>query len=130
MVFPRSENSFRTAVQRFNAARWRARIALLWRYSRCFDVSMLQSWGENVDGLVSELSIKKQIDVAGDCSKISVRINSPGGDAFSGIAISTCFVAKANLLRSLWTASPPRAASIIAMAVTKSHGSKQHDDGP
>lgn len=40
-------------------------------------------WG----GGVTAESIKQKLDEAGDVSKISVRINSPGGDVFEGSAI-------------------------------------------
>jgi ATP-dependent Clp protease protease subunit len=70
------------------------------------------------DSGITAKSVKQQIDQAGMYSSILLRINSPGGDAFEGVAIG-------NLLRS--TGKPVNvcvdgiaasAASIIAMAGT------------
>jgi ATP-dependent Clp protease protease subunit len=65
---------------------------------------------------VTAKSVKQQIDQAGQFSKIVLRVNSPGGDAFEGIAIY-------NLLRSVGKpidvfvdGVAASSASIIAMA--------------
>jgi HK97 family phage prohead protease len=67
-------------------------------------------------GGITAKNFKQQIDQAGAFSRIAMRINSPGGDAFEGVAIL-------NLLRSLGKpvdvhvdGIAASAASIIAMA--------------
>jgi HK97 family phage prohead protease len=67
-------------------------------------------------GGITAKNFKTQIDQAGEFARISLRINSPGGDAFEGVAIL-------NLLRSLGKpvdvcvdGIAASAASIIAMA--------------
>lgn len=68
------------------------------------------------DSGVTAKNVKQRVDTAGAFSQIALRINSPGGDAFEGVAIL-------NLLRSLGKpvdvfvdGIAASAASIIAMA--------------
>ena len=79
-------------------------------------VSMLEAWGYPSDGLISAASIKKQIDDAGDYSQISLRINSPGGDAFEGIAAYNILRAQGKPVNVYVDAIAASSASIIAMA--------------
>lgn len=81
------------------------------------EMLVYDSIGQTWDGSgVTAKGIKQQIDDAGKFKNISLRINSPGGDVFEGVAIC-------NLLRSLRTpinvsidGVAASSASIIAMA--------------
>jgi ATP-dependent protease ClpP protease subunit len=79
-------------------------------------LSMLEAWGYPTDGLISASSVKQQIDAAGGYSKIRVRINSPGGDAFEGIAIHNLLRAQAKPIETCVDGVAASSASIIAMA--------------
>jgi HK97 family phage prohead protease len=60
--------------------------------------------------------IKSQIDNAGDVKSIKVRINSPGGDVFEGIAIYNMLRAQKKPVAVYIDGLAASAASIIAMA--------------
>ena len=79
-------------------------------------ITMLEAWGYPTDGLVSSLSIKQQIDKGGNYSRIRVRINSPGGDAFEGIASYNILRAQGKPVDVYVDALAASSASIIAMA--------------
>jgi len=73
--------------------------------------------GKNWDGCgVSASDIKKQIDNAGAFDKISLRINSPGGDAFEGIAIHNLIRAQKKPVEVCVDGLAASSASIVAMA--------------
>ncbi len=68
------------------------------------------------DDAVSAKAIKRKLDDAGDVKTIRVLINSPGGDAFDGLAVQSLLKrhpARVEVEILGWAAS---AASIIAMA--------------
>ena len=82
-----------------------------------YTVSMLESWGYSTDGMISALSVKKAIEEAGSAySKIAVRINSPGGDAFEGIAIHSLLTSQGKPVEVCVDGIAASSASIIAMA--------------
>lgn len=66
------------------------------------------------EGLTAK-SIKQQLDAAGPHTKIRVRINSPGGDAFEGIAIHNLLRAQAKPIECCVDGIAASAASVIAM---------------
>lgn len=74
--------------------------------------------GENLwtGGGVTAKSIKQQLDTAGVFSRIAVRINSPGGDAFEGSAILSLLKAQKKPVDVFIDGIAASAASIIAMA--------------
>ena len=65
---------------------------------------------------VSALDVKRQIDSAGSFAKVLVRINSPGGDAFEGIAIGNLIKSLKKPVHVCIDGIAASAASIIAMA--------------
>jgi ATP-dependent protease ClpP protease subunit len=65
---------------------------------------------------VTAASVKEQIDAAGIFSKIAVRINSPGGDAFEGVAIFNVIRAQGKPVNVFVDGIAASAASIVAMA--------------
>jgi ATP-dependent protease ClpP protease subunit len=76
--------------------------------------------GQNWDGTgLTAKSIKQAIDAAGVYSKISVRINSPGGDAFEGLAIHNLLRAQKKPIEVCVDGIAASSASIIAMAGDK-----------
>lgn len=79
-------------------------------------MSLMESYGYDTDGFVSESSVKKAIDAAGAYSAIRVRINSPGGDAFSGIAIHNLLRAQGTPVETCVDGVAASSASIIAVA--------------
>ncbi|WP_420239253.1 head maturation protease, ClpP-related [Telmatobacter bradus] len=74
--------------------------------------------GENYwsGGGVTAKTVKQQIDQAGPHTAISVRINSPGGDAFEGIAIHNLLRAQGKPVNVCIDGIAASAASVIAMA--------------
>ena len=74
--------------------------------------------GENFwsGGGVTAKTVKQQIDQAGPHSAIAVRINSPGGDAFEGIAIHNLLRAQKKPVHVFVDGIAASAASIVAMA--------------
>jgi ATP-dependent protease ClpP protease subunit len=79
-------------------------------------LSMLEAWGYPTDGFISATAIKKQMDGAGEYSSIALRINSPGGDAFEGIAIHNLVRAQGKPVAVYVDGVAASSASIIAMA--------------
>jgi ATP-dependent protease ClpP protease subunit len=79
-------------------------------------LSMLESYGYDTTGFISAAAVKKQIDTAGNFSKVRVRINSPGGDAFEGIAIHNLLRAQGKPIETCIDGVAASSASIIAMA--------------
>jgi ATP-dependent Clp protease protease subunit len=67
------------------------------------------------DGLTAK-TVKQSIDEAGIFTSISVRINSPGGDAFEGIAIYNLLRAQKKPVNVFVDGIAASAASIVAMA--------------
>lgn len=61
-------------------------------------------------------TVKEQIDQAGPHTSIAVRINSPGGDAFEGIAIHNLLRAQGKPVAVYVDGIAASAASVIAMA--------------
>jgi ATP-dependent protease ClpP protease subunit len=64
---------------------------------------------------VTTSSIKSKIDAAGIYSRIEVRINSPGGDAFEGVSIGNLIKAQGKPVDVFVDGIAASAASIIAM---------------
>jgi len=79
-------------------------------------ISMLEGWGYPTDGLVSSLNVKKALDDGGAYSKVRLRINSPGGDAFEGMAIHSLLVGCGKPVEAYIDGIAASSASIIAMA--------------
>jgi ATP-dependent protease ClpP protease subunit len=79
-------------------------------------MSRLESWGMSVEGFVSAVAVKKALDAAADCSKVRVRINSPGGDAFEGMAIHSLLRACGKPIEVCVDGIAASSASIVAMA--------------
>lgn len=77
--------------------------------------------GENwwSGGGVTAKTVKQQIDEAGPHTRIAVRINSPGGDAFEGVAIHNLLRAQGKPVDVYVDGIAASAASIIAMAGDK-----------
>jgi ATP-dependent protease ClpP protease subunit len=67
-------------------------------------------------GGITAKTVKQEIDSAGPFNKIAVRINSPGGDAFEGIAIFNVIRAQGKPVEVFVDGIAASAASIIAMA--------------
>lgn len=67
-------------------------------------------------GGITAKTVKQQLDAAGNYSKILVRINSPGGDAFEGIAIYNILDQQKKPVEVRVDGLAASAASIIAMA--------------
>lgn len=79
----------------------------------------LESWGYDPSSFVSALSVKKALDGAGSsCAKIRLRINSPGGDAFEGMAIHSLLTGQAKPVEAYIDGIAASSASIIAMAAS------------
>jgi len=66
-------------------------------------------------GGITAKTVKQQIDAAGAYSKISLRINSPGGDAFEGVAIGNLLKSTGKPIDVYVDGVAASAASIIAM---------------
>lgn len=81
------------------------------------ELMIYEDIGENWwDGSgVTAKSVKEQIDQAGIYSKILVRINSPGGDAFEGMAIHNLLRSQGKPVEVCVDGIAASAASIIAM---------------
>jgi ATP-dependent Clp protease, protease subunit len=69
----------------------------------------------NDDGITAK-SVKQQLDSAGKYSRISLRINSPGGDAFEGVAIGNLLKSTGRPINVCVDGVAASAASIVAMA--------------
>jgi ATP-dependent protease ClpP protease subunit len=74
--------------------------------------------GENwwSGGGVTAKTVKEQLDQAGPYTRMAVRINSPGGDAFEGIAIHNLLRAQGKPIDVYVDGIAASAASVIAMA--------------
>ncbi len=74
--------------------------------------------GENywTGGGVTAKTVKQQLDAAGPFQRISLRVNSPGGDAFEGVAIYNLLRAQKKPIAVAVDGIAASAASIIAMA--------------
>jgi ATP-dependent protease ClpP protease subunit len=80
-------------------------------------IANLESWGIATEGLfVSALNVKKALDSDTTCSKVRVRINSPGGDAFEGMAIHSLLRACGKTIEVCVDGIAASSASIVAMA--------------
>jgi len=76
--------------------------------------------GPSWDGSgITAKSVADEIKAAGDFTGITLRINSPGGDAFEGIAILNLLKAQQKPIRVYVDGLAASAASIIAMAGDK-----------
>jgi ATP-dependent Clp protease protease subunit len=73
-----------------------------------------ENWWDG--GGVTAKTVRQQIDQAGTFTRIAVRINSPGGDAFEGIAIHNVLRAQKMPVDVFVDGIAASAASIIAMA--------------
>lgn len=85
------------------------------------ELSIYDDIGENpwTGGGVSAKAVKQQLDKsAGNFGRISVRINSPGGDAFEGVAIGNLLQSAGVPVDVFVDGIAASAASIIAMAGT------------
>lgn len=80
------------------------------RQDGVLEMMVYEDIGENYwdGGGITAKTVKQQVDGAGIFSSISLRINSPGGDAFEGVAIH-------NLLKSL---GKPIAVSVDGIAAS------------
>ena len=79
-------------------------------------IAMYEAYGVDTSGMVSSGAIKRAIDGAGAYSKITVRINSPGGDGFEGIAAYNILRAQGKPVDVYVDSVAASSASIIAMA--------------
>jgi len=73
-----------------------------------------ENWWDG--GGITTKTVKQQIDAAGNYSKILIRINSPGGDAFEGIGIYNLVRATKKPVEVNVDGIAASSASIIAMA--------------
>lgn len=82
------------------------------------ELMVYEEIGENFwdGGGITAKSVKQQMDAAGNYSKILVRINSPGGDAFEGIALFNLIRATKKPVEVHVDGVAASSASIIAMA--------------
>lgn len=81
-----------------------------------YTISMLEAWGYPTDGLISSLSVKKALDGGGAYSKVRLRVNSPGGDAFEGMAIHSLLQACGKPVEAYVDGLAASSASTIVMA--------------
>jgi ATP-dependent Clp protease protease subunit len=72
--------------------------------------------GDMYDDGITARDLKQQLDALGDVATIRVRINSPGGSAFDGVAIYNLLVAHAALVTVTIDGAAISAASLVAMA--------------
>lgn len=79
-------------------------------------IAMLEAWGYPPDGFISSLNVKRSMDSAGTYQRIRLRINSPGGDAFEGMAIHSLISAAGKPVDVFIDGIAASSASIIAMA--------------
>jgi ATP-dependent protease ClpP protease subunit len=78
-------------------------------------ISMMEAWGYPTDGFISSLNVKRAMDSANAYSRIRLRINSPGGDAFEGMAIHSLLSASGKPVDVFVDGIAASSASIIAM---------------
>lgn len=81
-------------------------------------LSYMEAWGYDTSGFVSALSVKKALDSAGAYSKVRMRINSPGGDAFEGMAIHSLLCGQGKPVEAYIDGIAASSASVIAMAAS------------
>ena len=74
-------------------------------------------WSGETSGISARL-IKEKLDATPDYSSILMRINSPGGDAFEGVAILNLLRSQAKPVNVMIDGIAASAASVIAMAGT------------
>lgn len=74
----------------------------------------IDSWGDNWG--VSAKEFVAALDEIGEVDNITLRINSPGGDAFEGIAIYNALVNHPATVNVIVDALAASAASVVAMA--------------
>jgi ATP-dependent protease ClpP protease subunit len=80
-------------------------------------LSMLSDWGVDTESMVSSLAVKKSLDAAaGTYSRIRVRINSPGGNAFEGMAIHSLLSGAGYPVDVVVDGVAASSAAIVAMA--------------
>lgn len=82
------------------------------------EILVYEEIGENywTGSGVTAKSVKQQMDEAGPYNKIQIRINSPGGDAFEGMAIHNLIRAQGKPVEVCIDGIAASSASIIAMA--------------
>jgi ATP-dependent protease ClpP protease subunit len=80
------------------------------------DIGASFDWMSGEPSGVTAKGVKAQIDAAGNYSSIRMRINSPGGDAFEGIAILNILKTQGKPVNVMVDGIAASAASIIAMA--------------
>jgi ATP-dependent protease ClpP protease subunit len=83
------------------------------------EIQVYKDIGESIwsyDGGITTEMIAQQIEAAGNFSKILLRINSPGGDVFDGVAIYNLIRAQKKPVQVCIDGIAASAASIIAMA--------------
>lgn len=79
-------------------------------------MSMYEYYGCSTDGMISSLKVKQALDAGGAFSKVRLRINSPGGDAFEGMAIHSLLQACGKPVEAYIDGLAASSASIIAMS--------------
>jgi ATP-dependent protease ClpP protease subunit len=79
-------------------------------------MALYEDYGYSTDGMASAMSIKKEIDSAGGYSSITLRINSPGGDAFEGVAAYNILRSQGKPVNVFVDGVAASSASIVAMA--------------
>lgn len=86
--------------------------------SGVLELLVYEEIGENywTGGGVTAKSVKQSLDSAGNFDSVSLRINSPGGDAFEGAAIYSLLKASGKPVNVFVDGIAASAASIIAMA--------------
>ena len=86
--------------------------------SGVLELLVYEEIGENfwTGGGVTAKSVKQSLDTAGSFESITLRINSPGGDAFEGAAIYSLLRASGKPVNVFVDGIAASAASIIAMA--------------
>lgn len=72
--------------------------------------------GPDWAGMVSAKAVAKALNEHKDASEVTVRINSPGGDAFDGIAIHNALKAHGGRVKTVAEGLAASAASVIFMA--------------
>lgn len=95
-----------------------------------FELLIYEEIGEDwwSGGGITAKNVREELDRAGIYSKISLRINSPGGDAFEGIAIGNVLKATGKPIDVYIDGIAASAASIVAMCgttITMAHNAMQ-----
>lgn len=81
-------------------------------------IDALEAWGYSTESFTSALAVKKALDNAGPYSSIRLRINSPGGDAFEGMAIHSLLTSQPKPVTACIDGVAASSASIVAMAAS------------